>query len=77
MQDFGNAVRLAFQLVGGADPNLVEIILLSLRVSLTAVAVACLLGLPLGAGLAVGRFPGRQALILLVNALMGQPPREQ
>jgi tungstate transport system permease protein len=38
------------------------------------VAVACLIGLPLGATLAVGRFPGRQALILLVNALMGQPP---
>jgi tungstate transport system permease protein len=74
MQDFGNAFGLAFQLVVAADSQLVEIILLSLRVSLTAVAVACLIGLPLGATLAVGRFPGRQALILLVNALMGQPP---
>jgi len=74
MQDFGEAFVLAFQLVVAADAQLVEIILLSLRVSLTAVAVACLLGLPLGAGLAIGRFPGRPVLIVLVNALMGQPP---
>jgi tungstate transport system permease protein len=74
MQDFGESFVLAFQLVVAADPQLVEIILLSLRVSLTAVAVACVLGLPLGATLAVGRFPGRQVLTVLVNALMGQPP---
>jgi tungstate transport system permease protein len=74
MQDFGESFVLAFQLVVAADSQLVEIILLSLRVSLTAVAVACVLGLPLGATLAVGRFPGRQVLIVLVNALMGQPP---
>jgi tungstate transport system permease protein len=74
MQDFGNSFGLAFQLVASGDSQLLEIILLSLRVSLTAVAVACLLGLPLGAALAIGRFPGRPALIILVNALMGQPP---
>jgi tungstate transport system permease protein len=43
-------------------------------VSLSAVALATLLGLPLGAALAVGRFPGRQALIVVLNALMGLPP---
>ena len=74
MQDFGEAFRLAFKLVVDADSQLLEIILLSLRVSLTAVAVACAIGLPLGAALAVGRFRGRTALIVLVNALMGQPP---
>jgi tungstate transport system permease protein len=74
MQDFGDAFGLAFRLVIDADSQLVEIILLSLRVSLTAVAVACLIGLPLGAALAVSRFPGRTALIVAVNALMGQPP---
>lgn len=74
MQDFGDSFGLAFQLVASGDSQLLEIILLSLRVSLTAVAVACLIGLPLGAALAVGRFPGRPALIVLVNALMGQPP---
>ena len=74
MQDFGESFGLAFQLVAAGDLQLLEIILLSLRVSLTAVAVACLIGLPLGAALAVGRFPGRFVVILLANALMGQPP---
>ncbi|MBI1965803.1 MAG: ABC transporter permease [Betaproteobacteria bacterium] len=58
----------------GFDPKLIEIVLLSVRVSLTAVVIASALGLPLGAAIAVGRFPGRQALIVLLNALMGLPP---
>ncbi|KPK57610.1 MAG: ABC transporter permease, partial [Gammaproteobacteria bacterium SG8_31] len=74
MHDFSSAFGLAFELVFSADPDLVEIILLSLRVSLSAVAIACLLGLPLGAAVAIGRFPGRTALIILFNALMGLPP---
>lgn len=74
MQDFGEAFRLAFQLVLMADADLLEIIFLSLRVSLTAVAVACIIGLPLGAAVAMGRFRGRTALIVLLNALMGLPP---
>ena len=74
MQDFGDSFGLAFQLVAAGDAQLLEIILLSLRVSLTAVAAACLIGMPLGAALAVGRFPGRPAVLVLVNALMGQPP---
>lgn len=74
MQDFGDAFRLAFKLVLTADADLLEIIGLSLRVSLSAVAIACVLGLPLGAGVAMGRFRGRTALIVLLNALMGLPP---
>jgi tungstate transport system permease protein len=74
MQDFGDSFGLAFQLVAAGDSQLLEIILLSLRVSLTAVAIACLIGMPLGAALAVSRFPGRPAVLVLVNALMGQPP---
>lgn len=74
MQDFGDAFRLAFGLVISADPDLLEIVALSLRVSLTAVAVACLLGLPVGAAVAIGRFRGRTAVIILSNALMGLPP---
>lgn len=74
MQDFAGAFGLAFRLVFSADPDLVEIILLSLRVSLSAVAVALLIGLPLGAAVAIGRFRGRTALIVLFNALMGLPP---
>ncbi|MBV8032226.1 MAG: ABC transporter permease [Betaproteobacteria bacterium] len=51
-----------------------EIVVLSLRVSLSAVALATIAGLPLGAALAVGRFPGRHAVVVVLNALMGLPP---
>ncbi|WP_288109316.1 ABC transporter permease [Limnobacter sp.] len=56
------------------DPQLIEIISLSLRVTLTAVSIACAIGLPLGALVAVSRFPGRNAVIVLLNSLMGFPP---
>ena len=68
------ALTTALALMVGLDPALVEIVLLSLRVSLSAVAIAAVLGLPLGAAIAVGRFPGRQTVIVLLNALMGLPP---
>ena len=74
MQDFSDAFGLAFSLILGADADLVEIIGLSLRVSLSAVVLSALIGLPLGALLAVTRFPGRQFLAVLLNALMGLPP---
>ena len=57
-----------------AEARLWQIVLLSLEVSLSAVGLATLLGLPLGAALAVGHFPGRKSLIVLLNALMGLPP---
>lgn len=74
MLEIGTAFRAAFNLIVGFDPDLVEIIGLSLQVTLTAVFVACLIGFPLGAVLAVGRFPLRGTLVVLVNALMGLPP---
>ena len=74
MQDFTAAFGLALALIGARDPALAEIVLLSLQVSLSAVVIACALGLPLGAGLAVIDFPGRGALLLVLNALMGLPP---
>lgn len=74
MQDIGEALRLAFGLVLGLDADLVEIVALSLRVSLTATLAACALGMPLGALLAVARFPGRGAAVAALNALMGLPP---
>ncbi len=74
MQDFSEAVSLAVMLVASLDADLMEIIGLSIRVSLTALAIACLIGLPVGALVAVSRFPGRSALLLLMNALMGLPP---
>jgi len=69
-----DAALRAVQLIGGADPKLLDIVLLSLRVSLTAVLLSCVVGLPVGASVAVGRFPGRQAVVVVLNALMGLPP---
>jgi len=74
MESMTEALRGALRLVAGADPGLGAIVLLSLQVSLSAVLLATLLGLPAGAALAVGRFPGRRALVVLLNALMGLPP---
>lgn len=74
MQDITEAFTLAISLVLSGDTDLREIVLLSLRVSLSATVVACFVGLPVGALLAVSRFPGRGAVIVLVNALMGLPP---
>jgi len=65
---------MAVQLVLAGDADLLEIVGLSLRVSLSATALACLIGLPLGALIAIARFPGRGGLLVLVNALMGLPP---
>lgn len=69
-----NPFLTAFGLIVQADPALMQIIGLSLRVSLSAVAIACLIGLPLGAALALVRFRGRAGVIVTFNALMGLPP---
>ena len=74
MNEISVALGEAGRLIVGLDANLAEIVLLSLRVSLTAVVVASVLGLPLGAAVAVGRFPGRRGLIVVLNAFMGLPP---
>ena len=74
MNTASESFALAAGLVTHFDPHLVDIVLLSLRVSLTATFFAACLGLPLGAAIAVGRFPGRDALIVLLNAMMGLPP---
>jgi len=74
MNDLTLAFAEAFGLIGRLDAGLIDIVALSLKVSLTAVAIASAAGLPLGAALAVKRFRGRQAVIVLLNALMGLPP---
>jgi tungstate transport system permease protein len=74
VNDLAAAFGLAFEMMARLDPAMLQIAGLSIRVSLTAVALACIIGMPLGALLAVVRFPGRGALIVLVNALMGLPP---
>ena len=74
MHDFTSSFAIAIGLVTSADKDLVEIILLSVRVSLTAVLLSCCVGLPLGAFVAVSRFAGRQVAVIALNALMGLPP---
>ena len=74
MPELADSLWTAIALIAAADRDLLEIVILSLRVSLSAVALAALIGIPLGAALAVLRFPGRGSLIVLVNALMGLPP---
>ncbi len=74
MSDLGDSFATAFRLIATLDPDLTEIVLLSLRVSLSAVALAALIGLPLGAAVALFRFPGRGLLVALLNAFMGLPP---
>jgi tungstate transport system permease protein len=64
----------ALQLVLSADPALVAIVRLSLEVSLSAVVLAAVIGVPLGAVIALTRFHGREAAIVALNALMGLPP---
>jgi len=67
------ALNLALDLMSSGDARLLGIVLLSLRVSLTAVLLAACIALPLGALLAIGNFPGRQVLIVLINGFMGLP----
>jgi tungstate transport system permease protein len=74
MTDLTSAFALAFHLIASGDQELLRIIALSLRVSLTAVCLGCLIGFPLGAALAVFRFPGRTFVIAVLNACMGLPP---
>jgi tungstate transport system permease protein len=74
VNDLSQAALQALRLVGGADPKLIQIVLLSLRVSLSAVVIAAALGLPIGAAIAVARFPGRHSVVVLLNAMMGLPP---
>ncbi|MGV6805370.1 MAG: ABC transporter permease [Ruegeria sp.] len=74
MQDFASHFTNAVHLILDGDPNLWAIVLLSLKVSVFAVLISAVIGMPVGAALAVARFPGRRALIILMNALMGLPP---
>ena len=74
MSELSQAFATAFALILGLDAQLLEIVGLSVRVSLTALVIASMLALPLGAALAVYRFRGRGLSIVALNALMGLPP---
>lgn len=74
MYDIWDGLVEAFRLVFSLDPELIEITLLSLRVTVTAVVLAAAIGIPMGAWLAISRFRHRRATIAVLNALMGLPP---
>ena len=74
MNDFARSIVAAFALISEADPELLGIVALSVRVSLSASIIALLIGAPFGAFLAITRFRGRQVIIVLTNALLGLPP---
>lgn len=69
-----DALEEAFRLLLTGDRETWEIIGRSLRISVTATVIAFALGLPVGALLAYGRFPGRRLVLALVNTGMGVPP---
>ena len=74
MHDFGDAFISAVEMIASFDKDLAEIIGLSLRVSLSAVFIAAIVGLPIGASMALFRFPGRTLAVVILNAFMGLPP---
>ncbi|MEO5863084.1 MAG: ABC transporter permease [Burkholderiales bacterium] len=74
METLSQSFATAARLIASGDLKLAAIVLLSLKVSITAVTLASLLGLPAGAALAVARFPGRQTLTVILNGFMGLPP---
>jgi tungstate transport system permease protein len=74
MIDFLSAFQKALSLIVSLDPALFGIVRLSVAVSLSAVTLAAMLALPLGAAVAVAKFPGRATVIVFLNAFMGLPP---
>ncbi len=74
MNEFSAAIGAALSMILTLDADLMEIVGLSLRVSLSAVAIASAIALPLGAFIALQPFVGRRGVIVLLNAMMGLPP---
>jgi tungstate transport system permease protein len=74
MNDFAQSLVSSLSLITSLDSELLGIVGLSLRVSLTASVIALLVGAPIGVWLAIDRFPGRQVIVVLTNALLGLPP---
>ena len=72
--ELGDAFAAALALIVNFEQGLAEIVMLSLQVSLIAVALACVIGLPIGAALAIFKFPGRLVVTVILNAMMGLPP---
>ena len=74
MNSIAEAAARAFALIVAADPDLIGIVVLSLEICLASVTMSCVVGLPLGAAIAVNEFPGKRLVVVVLNALMGLPP---
>ena len=74
MNTIAESFSVAFAMITHLDPRVTAIVALSLGVSLTSTLCSAVIGLPLGAAVAIGRFPGRGPLIVALNAAMGLPP---
>ena len=74
MLEFAEAFKLALNLVLSFDSNLLEIVILSLKVSLIALVIACIIGFSLGSLLASNKFFGRGLILILINSFMALPP---
>jgi tungstate transport system permease protein len=73
LNSLSQAALQALELIGAADAKLLGVVALSMRVSVSAALIGCAIGLPLGAAIAVNRFPGRRTLIVILNGFMGLP----
>ena len=74
MSEFVDIFINSFNLIFSLNPDLLEIIFLSLKISFFSLLFSCIFGLPLGALLAVTKFTGRKLLIIFFNSMMGLPP---
>ncbi len=74
MSEFVQAFVTGIALIGSFDPEIMQVVGLSLRVSLSASIIAMVIGAPLAGALAIARFPGKQTVVVLANALLGLPP---
>ena len=74
MNTIADSFSVALAMITHFEPRVVSIVALSLAVSLTSTLCSAVIGLPLGAALAISRFPGRDALVVMLNAAMGLPP---
>src|SRR5205809_4221804 len=73
MNDISSSFGIAFHLIGGGDSELWRVVALSLEVSISSALLACVFGFPIGALVGVRPFPGRRAVIVVLNALLGLP----
>ena len=74
MQDLAQALQISFQLIFALESHLIQVVSLSMHVSLIAVLISATIALPLAATLALGKFPGRKIITLCINVFMGLPP---